>query len=281
LVLEAETPYQHIAVIDNRFRPSREMRFDRYVESMIELRPPYRALADYTDYFHLALLLKPGIERSVFIGAGGAIGPRAFRMHNEQMEIDVVDIDPKVLQIAREHFFLEDDPKIRSIAQDGRMFLRTADQTYDCIVLDAFTIGGRIPFHLVTREFLELCRERMSEDGVFVMNINSALEGPHSPIFRSMHATLGAVFANCYVFVKDHSVVSREQSTNIVLVAAKDATRVSADEWLERADKHQSNSYVQRERLRYAVSDLIVDVPDTTKATLFTDDYAPIETMSF
>ena len=63
----------------------------------------------------------------MFIGAGGAIGPRAFHMHDPQMEIDVVDIDPKVLQMAREHFFLEDDPHIRTIAQDGRMFLSARD----------------------------------------------------------------------------------------------------------------------------------------------------------
>jgi spermidine synthase len=281
LVEAAETPYQQVSVIDNKRRNARDLRFDRFVESSISLTPPHQALADYTDYFHLAFLLKPQLKRTVFIGAGGAIGPRAFHMHDPQMEIDVVDIDPKVLQIAREHFFLQDDPRIRTIAQDGRMFLEDADEAYDCVVLDAFTIGGRIPFHLVTKEFLELCRQRMTDGGVFIMNINSAIEGPNSRIFHSMQATIEAVFPTSYVFAKDHRLAGRENSTNIVLVATRDEVRLSDTEWSYRADRHRSASYISRAHLRRCTDDLLTDLPELSQATPFTDDYAPIETMPF
>ena len=43
-----------------------------------------------------------------------------------------------------------------------------SNRKYDCVILDAFSAGGRIPFHLVTREFLELCRDKMTADGVFI-----------------------------------------------------------------------------------------------------------------
>ncbi len=281
LVMDEETPYQHVSVVDSARRNARDLRFDRFVESSISLTPPHVALADYTDYFHLALLLNPEIRRTVFIGAGGAIGPRAFHMHAPAMEIDVVDIDPTVLRAAREHFFLEDDPRIRTISQDGRMFLRRARDPYDCIVLDAFTIGGRIPFHLVTREFLQLCLAHMTDDGVFVMNINSSLEGPHAAILRSMQATIEAVFPASYVFVKDQRAAGPLNSTNIVLVATKSSTRLTPAEWSQRAERHTSNSYVQREHLRRAVSDLLPTNPDVSTVTVFSDDYAPIETMSF
>src|SRR5205085_4421486 len=135
-----------------------ELRFDRYTESAIQLRPPYPSLALYTNYFNLAFLVNPEIERSLFIGAGGGIGPRAFQMHRPAMAIDVVDIDPKVLDIAQSHFFLEPTPQVKLTAMDGRLFVRQSTQQYDCIVLDAFTIGGRIPFHLVTDSFFGLCR---------------------------------------------------------------------------------------------------------------------------
>jgi hypothetical protein len=121
----------------------------------------------------------------------------------------------------------------------------------------------------------------MTDSGVFVMNINSAVEGPHAAIFRSMQATIEAVFPTSYVFVKDHRAIERTSSTNVVLVATKDAARFSAEEWSRRAEQHVSASYLQRAHLRRVVSDLLVDVPDTSSATLFTDDYAPIETMAF
>jgi spermidine synthase len=281
IVLAAETPYHRIAVIENSQMNSRAMKFDRFVESMIDRDPPYAALANYTDYFHLALLVNPKIERTVFIGAGGAIGPRAFHIHNPQMEIDVVDIDPKVLEIAREHFHLPDHPNIRTIAQDGRMFLRGAEQPYDCVILDAFTIGGRIPFHLVTREFLTLCRDRLTENGVFVMNINSAIDGPNAAIFRALRATLDGVFPNIYAFGKDHQRIGREESMNIILVGTMSREPISAEQWNERARTHQSDSYVNGDPLRRAAGNLLTDLPDDPGAAPFTDDFAPIETMPF
>ncbi|RDJ93581.1 hypothetical protein B4Q13_20965 [Lacticaseibacillus rhamnosus] len=52
--------------------------------------------------------------------ARGGIGPRAFHMHRPEMQIDVVDIDPKVLETAQKYFYLEDTPQIRLIPHDGR-----------------------------------------------------------------------------------------------------------------------------------------------------------------
>ncbi len=279
LVVDVDTPYHHISVIDNG--NARQMRFDRFVESSISLTPPHESLANYTDYFHLALLARPEIQRALFIGAGGGVGPRAFHMHAPEMAIDVVDIDPKVLELARTHFFMQQTPKIRSIAEDGRMFVRQANEKYDCVVLDAFTIGGRIPFHLVTKEFFELCSEKMTPRGVFVMNINSALEGPQARIFRSMYRTIDSVFPNTYVFSRDHGSGGRQQTTNILFVAAKGTDCIRAGAWMAGAKKHQSDSYITSRHMQQMVDDLVVNLPDVSRAPVFTDDYAPIETMPF
>jgi spermidine synthase len=249
---------------------------------VVGTQPPHVSYAEYTAYFHLAFLLEPQIERSLFIGAGGAVGPRAFRMHDQDMQIDVIDIDPKILELTRTHFYLQDDPKISTIARDGRIFVRDTTVPYDCILLDAFTIGGRIPFHLVTREFFTLCSDRMSDDGVFVMNINSALEGKDAEIFRSTYRTLREVFPQMYVFRNGEAQgVSPTESTNIIFVAAKAKGQVSASDWRSRAEMFRSQSYVDGRAVQQLVRNLVVELPDVSTAPLFTDDYAPIETMSF
>lgn len=280
LVVSVTTPYHNIAVVDNTIDEVREMRFDQYTESAVSTRPPHVALANYTDYFHLAFLLKPQLARTLFIGAGGAVGPRAFHMHDPRMEIDVIDIDPKVLELTRTHFYLPDDPKIRTVAYDGRIFVRNAQQ-YDSIILDAFTIGGRIPFHLVTQEFFTLCRDRLSEEGVFVMNINSALEGPDAGIFRSTYRTLKEVFPQVYVFKKYRHYNADSESANIILVGSNAKERLSPQQWQKLAAAYTSESYITAQTLRTAVDDLVEDLPDVSAAPLFTDDYAPIETMPF
>ncbi len=278
-VADVDTPYHHISVIDRD--GWRELRFDRYVESTILLEPPYPSPESYTDYFHLAFLAKSTLRRVVFLGAGGGVGPRAFHMHDPTMEIDVVDIDPKVIELAYSHFFLERTPLIRTFAEDGRRFLREAQGHYDAVILDAFTIGGRIPFHLVTQESLETCRDRLTEDGVFVVNLNSALEGPLSGIFRSMYRTASTVFAKVYVFAKDHRRVGPGRSMNVILVASKRPEHIPREQWVRLAATYHSDSYVGRRRMEAMIQDLVSDLPDLTGAPAFTDDYAPIETMPF
>jgi spermidine synthase len=281
LVAEFGTPYHNIAVIDDTKNHVRQLKFDRFCESWIALAPPYPSNG-YTNYFNLAFLANPNIQHALFIGAGGGIGPRAFHMHRPEMQIDVVDIDAKVLETAKNYFFLEDDPKIRLFAKDGRLFVRNSPDRYDCILLDAFTIGGRIPFHLTTQEFIKLCSDKMTDDGVFVMNINSALRGPLSKIFGSVDRTLSQVFPQVYVFaMAEYEGQSSEQSMNVLFVATKSRDRISPEQWAQRAEAYHSSSYVNQDRVRAMIENLVVDVPDVSTAPIFTDDYAPIETMPF
>jgi spermidine synthase len=287
LLLDLDTPYHHISVVDvmSPDGDRRELRFDKYIESAVALQPPHEGVSGYTRYFHLAFLPQPKIKRALFIGAGGGVGPRSFHVHDPAMEIEVVDIDQKVLDIARSHFHLEDVPQIKTIAADGRQYVRNAAPgTYDCIVLDAFSIGGRIPFHLVSKEFIELLRDRLAPDGVFVMNINSAQRGPKAQIFYSMYKTFESVFPeSTYAFslMRSTGVIPPTETTNVILVAVNSDRRLTADDWQALAESYASNSYVGRPEVSRFVDDLIVTLPDMKGATMFTDDFAPIETMPF
>ncbi|MBI4612132.1 MAG: fused MFS/spermidine synthase [Planctomycetes bacterium] len=280
--LDEDTPYHHISVLDARRKGSRDLRFDFFKESSIELAPPYRSLSRYTNYFHLAFLARPRIASTLFIGAGGGVGPRSFWQMDPGMKIDVVDVDSRILDIAREYFFLPEEDSIRTFARDGRMFVQFEEGTYDCIILDAFTIGGRIPFHLVTRECFELYRERLSSGGVFVINTNSSLSGEKSEIFRSVLRTMQAVFPQVHVFAVDYQRIKSEDSRNIILVAEDGAEDLTADEWRKRiADYPEGKSYITREFLRGMVEDLVSPSPEVGDAVLLSDDFAPIETMGF
>jgi spermidine synthase len=276
LVREINTPYHHISVIDNKVLGARELKFDRFTESAIELSEPHRSMSQYTTYFHLAFLPQPNIRRALFIGAGGGVGPRAFHQHDPTMEIDVVDIDQAVLDVAVSEFHMPQGDAVRAIAADGRTFVRNSpDGHYDAIFLDAFTIGGRIPFHLVTREFFQLCRQKLAPGGVFVMNINSAVRGKNAEIFESMYTTLSEAFP----IGKQMGLT--DQSTNVMLVAVNSDQPMSAEDWLAKAAEYESASYVGNAEVRRMIGDLLTTIPEMKQATPFTDDYAPIETMSF
>jgi spermidine synthase len=134
---------------------------------------------------------------------------------------------------------------------------------YDLIILDAFN-GDYIPFHLMTKEFLEEVKGVLSEDGVVVANVFYS-----NRLFDAEMKTFLAVFGRCQVFFGVNC-------TNAMLVAPgpagptltiKDA--VARAELLQSEHKPAFDMLTVAKRLR----------PNTSPeqyARVLTDDRAPV-----
>lgn len=84
------------------------------------------------------------------------------------------EISPDVVEAARDWFTYLSDAKgaVEVVLGDARRRLEESDDTFDVLVLDAFT-GDAIPAHLLTREALQLCLDRLAQGGVLVVNISN------------------------------------------------------------------------------------------------------------
>jgi len=79
----------------------------------------------------------------------------------------------------------------RAVIQDGRQYLLQHPTPVDFLVLDAYS-SDTIPFHLITREFFELIRERLTRDGILAINY---IGRPGDDfVTDSLFRTLGSVF---------------------------------------------------------------------------------------
>ena len=81
----------------------------------------------------------------------------------------------------------------RAVIQDGRQYLRRNPNPADFIVLDAYS-SDTIPFHLITREFFELVKSRLTADGILAINYIGRPEGDF--VTDSLFRTLGGVFGD-------------------------------------------------------------------------------------
>jgi spermidine synthase len=279
----AETPYHNVSVVDT-YR-DRQLRFDNFVESSIDLKPPYWSSSRYTDTFHLASLLVPEMRSVAFIGAGGGIGPREFKRFYPSLErIDVVDIDPVVLEVCRDYFYLEEDSLTQCHAIDGRQFVRHHDQLWDVVVLDAFTIGGQIPFHLATREYFQEISNHLNPDGVFVMNTNSALEGAFAPVFQSIYETIRGVYRHVFVYAHGYGFgVGSELTRNVIFVATNAETVPSREAMIEKAKDFDATHAEGRKDLVGIAEDLVpqADLESFPTGPVLTDQFNPIDTYAF
>ena len=145
----------------------------------------------YTRMMMASLLLEPDPRRILILGLGGGTLPMALDEVLPEARIDVVEIDPAVIRVAREYFGFAPSDRVNVYPQDARVFVKRAAQKgdqYDLIMLDAFN-GEYIPEHLMTREFLEEVDALVAEGGVVAANTFSISE-----LYDHESVTYAAVF---------------------------------------------------------------------------------------
>jgi spermidine synthase len=207
VIHETESPYQSIFVTEAdgvRHMHAGSLR-DR--TSAIDLDEPRRHVYEYTAMMMLALGYVENPRDILVVGLGGGTMTRALRRLHPQARIVNLEFDPVVVTTAREYFGFEADAGMEVVVQDGRRWLRSSGEQFDLILLDAYH-GGYIPFHLTTKEFLELVRERLAPGGVVCANTWT-----NQKLAERESATYAAVFGEF------HQYLGR-QSKNRIIVAA-------------------------------------------------------------
>jgi len=138
----------------------------------------------------------PG-KRALLVGLGG--GALLRPLSAAGFQVDVVEIDPLVAQVAAQYFGCKPEG-YRLICEDGRAYIRRTDQRYDAILFDVFSGGGQ-PFHLFSREAFEETRRVLAPGGVVGVNVIAFPRGPRQAMAASLHRTLSSVFPHGRVFV--------------------------------------------------------------------------------
>jgi spermidine synthase len=143
----------------------------------------------------IGLAFTEQLDRILVLGVGAGNIPMFLRKHYSDAQIDVVDIDPQIIALAKQYFnFLEDD-LLHAYALDGRAYVENVQKPYDLIFLDAYTAAG-IPSHLATKEFLRSLKKALKPSGAIIANMWSTPKV--NPLYRSMLRTYQEVFQEVY-----------------------------------------------------------------------------------
>ncbi len=208
-------------------------------------------------------------ERALFIGAGAFGMPRHFSARWDKVKVDVAEIDPEVIAVGRRFFKLDSAPRVNAVAADGRSFVqRQAPATYDFIFGDAYNGVSYIPPHLVTSEFFGLVADRLKPEGVYMMNVISAVRGPSGELSAGVLGGLKEHFTHVAAFTAQRA--NPEARQNIILMAS----RQPLDRFLK-PDALASASVGQR-LLQTRVPEVILG-PVLASAKPFTEFRNPID----
>ncbi len=272
LVYARDTVYHRITVSDEA--GVRYLKLDNYWQSAMDLRDPERTVFRYADYMHTGMLFVPDPARVLLIGVGGGTIPKQYLRDYPWVRMDMVDIDPHVIEVARRYFGVPLGGRIRAFAEDGRQFVRRTSVRYDQVLMDAY-LRDTLPFHLATREFFQEVREVLTPRGVFVMNVIGALAGPQSRLFRAVYRTLREVFPAVYVFPVEFGPWGAEEALrNIIVVAVQSPPEGPA---AVRARYARVRDRIRIRDFEVVVRDLYTRPIPTEDVPVLSDNFAPID----
>jgi spermidine synthase len=177
LIHEETSYYQYIQVVEGADR-RRVLHLNEGVAVHSVWRPDSVLTGGVWDAF-LAVppLLGRPLERVAILGNAGGTSARALGVFYPEAAVDGVELDPAVSRVGREYFGMDDNPRLSVHDADARPFLRSTDETYDLIVVDAYH-QPYVPFYLATREFFALVREHLAPGGIVALNV-AGVPGDH------------------------------------------------------------------------------------------------------
>ncbi len=120
---------------------------------------------------HLPAMSHPEPRTVLVVGCGSGMTTGAFLLHPTVERIVLCEMESNVIRTARQFFAKEnggvlDDPRLEIVIDDARHFLATTRETFDIITADPIHPWVRGAASLYTAEFYDLCRSRLTADGV-------------------------------------------------------------------------------------------------------------------
>ncbi len=215
---------------------------------------------EYTKYYHLAKHFNPNFKKTLMLGGAGYSYPKDFLHKYPEATIDVVEIDPKVTELAKKYFRLEESPRLTIYHEDGRVFLNKTQEKYDAIFGDAFNSLHSLPYQLTTKEAVQKKYNILNDDGVVILNIISAIEGEKGKFLRAEYTTYKSLFPQVYLFPVTSSG-NGNIVQNIILVALKS----EKDQTFNNSDP-KLNEYLQHLWKRTVDADI----------PILTDNFSPV-----
>lgn len=230
---QRDTAYYCATVAADPGRPSgRILVLDNLLHGYVDLDDPVHLELRTTRVFAAIVdsMTPAGPVDALHIGGGAFILPRWIATTRPGSRSTVLELDPGVVDLARDQLGLRLGPRLRVRTGDARVNLADEPSSaYDVVVGDAF--GGRsVPWHLTTAEMVRAVRRTMRPGAVYIVNLIDA--GPRR-LVRAELATLAGAFAHVgLVMPRDgsdtnHVLVASDRPLRLGSLAAEDGTFIS------------------------------------------------------
>ena len=193
---------------------------------------------------YLPSMIKPQTENALVIGLG--TGTTSGQLA-QVSKVTTVEIEPKVIEATNyfKSFNLNilENPSHDLIIDDGRNYLLKTKTKYDIIVQEPSDPWQSFSSSLYSKEFFELVKEDLEEDGLFVKWVPIYTMSPED--FKKFYRTFDSVFPNNIAFA---NIKSSEDTpvkfgtSEIILVGSKSEIGISEEKFIQGYNSLSENS---------------------------------------
>jgi spermidine synthase len=280
VVYQTDGYYSHIKIFDGEYdgKPTRFMERDINSSSALFLNDD-DLVYSYAQFVYLYPELKPNARNFLMLGGGAYTIPRKVNLIDPDIQIDVVETEPSLYELAVKYFDLPVTEKIYNHNMDARVFLTRSEEKYDVVFIDVFNTGLFIPPHLVTQEFFELLKTRLTSDAIVIINVVGA---QNSQVGRSLtgsfNKTVASVFSNYLIFsVRDTYL---ESPQNLMYIIRNNDTPIiipNFDKWSIRVPGREiplSRLVVDKNSLSNSNDEILTDNNNSVDVLMLKERFA-------
>ncbi len=143
-------------------------------QSSISMADPEVLQLPYTRAMTSWLLFKATVEDALIIGLGGGSLARHLLYYFPDCRLRAIEYRASVVKIARSHFGLPLDSRLKVIVDDAGAYVphhaQTCGDQYSLILIDAFDIEGMAE-SIASLAFFDACKTLLKRDGILVINL--------------------------------------------------------------------------------------------------------------
>jgi len=173
IIYAEQTPYQRIVMTSNGTD------FRMFLNGNLQF-------SSVDEYRYHEMLVHPVMsaarshERILVLGGGDGLVARELLKYDDVQEIIIVDLDPTITDLARNHPILErlnadavDDPRVSVINTDAFKFIEESNDLYPVIIIDLPDPNNESLSKLYSSTFYHRLQQRLTPDGAFVTQATS------------------------------------------------------------------------------------------------------------
>jgi spermidine synthase len=141
------------------------------IQSAMRISRPWDLELAYTRAMMGFLMFRQNPGDVLMIGLGGGSLAKFIRKHRPDTRVTAVEIDPRVIAVARAQFEVPpDDDRFAVVNADGALYVRQHAAAADVILLDGYDANNQVEA-LATESFYAACRRALKPRGILVVNL--------------------------------------------------------------------------------------------------------------